>query len=533
MYLAEPNRQSNGSEEKTRQSAYADDLSGGGTLRELKRWWDLVLEYGPLLGYYAKPSKSWLILKEQYLDEAKTIFAGSGVQITTEGQRHLGAVLGSETYKHEYVTDKINTWIEQLKELGKIARVEPHIAYCAYVFGLQHRYTYLLRTIPDITAYLEKLDEAIDEHLLKHILHNYKFSDIERLWFSLPTRLGGLGINIMAEIGDIYHHNSKQMTRPLVEKIVHQHGNVVDNEEYLRGVRAAIKEEKRQREERKQTMVVSQLDSVKMKLYEAITEQGASSWLTTLPLKIHDLYLNKQTFWDSIYLRYGIQIPRLPSKCVCSANFTIEHAMTCKKGGFISIRHNDIRDFTAEMLTEVCKDVAVEPILTPLSGETFRYKTANTDECARLDVSARGVWVKGSRAFFDVRVFNPLAPTYSNLTLKASHKTNEDSKKREYGERILNVEHGTFTPLVFSSLGGMSPQCSHFYNHLADKISEKRMIPISKTRSWMRTKLSFCLLRATHLCIRGSRTKRFEPEHFGSTNIPLAVTRAGLERDED
>jgi hypothetical protein len=210
----------------------------------------------------------------------------------------------------------------------------------------------------------------------------------------------------------------------------------------------------------------------------------------------------------------------------------MEHAMTCKKGGFVSIRHNDIRDFTAEMLTEVCNDVAIEPILTPLSGEKFQYKSANVDECARLDVSARGIWVKGSRAFFDVRVFNPLAPSYFNQTLKATHKSNEAAKKREYGERVLQVEHGTFTPLVFSSLGGMSPECSHFYNHLADKISEKRGIPNSKARSWIRTKLSFCLLRSTHLCLRGSRTKRFEPEHFASTNIPLAVTRAGLEDEE-
>ena len=206
--------------------------------------------------------------------------------------------------------------------------------------------------------------------------------------------------------------------------------------------------------------------------------------------------------------------------------------MTCKKGGFVNIRHNDIRDFTAEMLSEICNDVAIEPILIPLSGEKFKYKTANEDELARTDISARGVWVKGSRAFFDVRVFNPLAPSYSNQTLKATHKSNEAAKKREYGERVVQVEHGTFTPLVFSSLGGMSRECSHFYNHLADRISEKRGIPNSKARSWVRTKLSFCLLRATHLCIWGSRTKRFEPEHLANTSIPLAMTRAGLEDEE-
>ena len=64
---------------------------------------------------------------------------------------------------------------------------------------------------------------------------------------------------------------------------------------------------------------------------------------------------------------------------------------TPQKGGFVNIRHNDIRDFTAEMLSEICNDVAIEPIIIPLSGEKFKYKTANEDELARTDVSARGV----------------------------------------------------------------------------------------------------------------------------------------------
>ena len=148
-------------------------------------------------------------------------------------------------------------------------------------------------------------------------------------------------------------------------------------------------------------------------------------------------------------------------------------------------------------------------------------------------MSARGVWVKGSRAIFDIRVFNPLAQSYSNQTMKSAHKSNENSKKREYAERVLNVEHGSFTPLVFSCLGGMSTECTHFYNRLADKVSEKRNLTISKGRTWIRTKLSFCLLRSTHLCIRGSRTKRqFTQEYVADTNIQMAMVDAKLNEME-
>ena len=196
----------------------------------------------------------------------------------------------------------------------------------------------------------------------------------------------------------------------------------------------------------------------------------------------------------------------------------------------MSTRHNDVRDFTAELLSEVFKDVAVEPLLTPLSGETLRYKTANTDEHARLDVSARGVWIRGSRAFFDVKVFNPLARSYSGQTLKAAHRSNENSKKRMYAERIINVEHGTLTPLVFTCFGGMSVECGHFYNRMADKLSEKRNISISQGRTWVRTKISFALLRATNLCIRGSRTKKqYAAERLSETDIQQSLVESQIE----
>ena len=74
-------------------------------------------------------------------------------------------------------------------------------------------------------------------------------------------------------------------------------------------------------------------------------------------------------------LRYNWPIPNLPSKCACGENFNVQHSMSCKKGGFITQRHNEIRDITATVLTEVCKDVEVEPLLTKLSGERFVHRT--------------------------------------------------------------------------------------------------------------------------------------------------------------
>ena len=61
----------------------------------------------------------------------------------------------------------------------------------------------------------------------------------------------------------------------------------------------------------------------------------------------------------------------LPSFCACGSNFSVNHALSCNKGGFPSLRHNEIQDLTASLVSEVCSNVAVEPHLQPLTGEEF------------------------------------------------------------------------------------------------------------------------------------------------------------------
>ena len=124
---------------------------------------------------------------------------------------------------------------------------------------------------------------------------------------------------------------------------------------------------------------------------ELASEKGASNWLSVLPVEEHGFHLSKGDFRNALCMRYGWMLPNLPSKCVCGSAFNVDHAMVCSKGGFPTLRHNEIRDITADLLTEVCHDVAIEPMLQPLTGEKFQKKTANMSDKARLDLSARGV----------------------------------------------------------------------------------------------------------------------------------------------
>ena len=230
--------------------------------------------------------------------------------------------------------------------------------------------TYFLRSLPDISNELKRLDQAIDEQLLKPLLDNYAFNYSERKWYSLPTRRGGLGIIIPSEVSDMFYRNSRCMTNDLVYKIVNQNrAERVKSDTTPDQTLSEIRAGKRQKEEETLTYVKGTLDPQKLKILEAISEKGASNWLTTMPIREHGFHLSKQEFWDSIRTRYGIPLTRLPSKCVaCGVPFNVEHAFSCKFGGYVTIRHNEIRDFTAEVLREVCQNVEVEPLLTPLTG---------------------------------------------------------------------------------------------------------------------------------------------------------------------
>ena len=155
--------------------------------------------------------------------------------------------------------------------------------------------------------------------------------------------------------------------------------------------------------------------------------------------------------------------------CACGDLFNLQHALSCPKGGLVITRHNELRNLTAEMLDQVCKNVAIEPLLTPLMGEELP-KSSNTSNQARADVIAKGLWIDGQTAFCDVRVFNPLARCHLHHSLPAVHKKNKNETKREYNQQILQVKHGLFIPLVFSCFGGMSRECSHFFWHTAERL---------------------------------------------------------------
>ena len=139
----------------------------------------------------------------------------------------------------------------------------------------------------------------------------------------------------------------------------------------------------------------------------AAQEKGSSSWLSALPLDHLGFDLHKGTFRDALRLRYGWPLPYLPQQCPCGSAYNVDHALTCRLGGFPTLRHNQLRNFTANLLKEVCNNISTEPVLQPLSGEHLTHPGNNRAD-ARLDIKANGFWRNNNKTAFLISGFSTL-----------------------------------------------------------------------------------------------------------------------------
>ena len=261
------------------------------------------------------------------------------------------------------------------------------------------------------------------------------------------------------------------------------------------------------------------LNESEKRSFQTAQEKGASAWLAALPLKTIGYALNKQEFRDAICLRYGWKINGTPNFCACGSKNSVDHSLTCKLGGYTSMRHNSIRNTEAQIMREVCKDVQLEPILQPVENIVFHTSGTNTAPNARLDIAVRGLWSNHERTFFDVRITHPGAPSNRDIPLDQLYTKHEREKKNLYNERIIQIEKGSFNPLVFTTSGGMSKECNQVNKKLAQMISEKRKESYSSVINHIRTRLRFSLLRSTLAALRGDRGKRSDHSGGDLTNV--------------
>ena len=489
-------------------------------MSQIKDWWDALNILGPNLGYFPKDEKCWIIVKPEKEESVREAFRRTAIKVTVHGQKHLGAALGSREYLEEYVNEKVSNWVNEVTKLAEFAISQPQASYAAYTFGLKHRWTYFLRTLPDIQDLLEPLEKAISQILIPAIT-DHQCNPLDRDILALPARLGGMGLENPSHEAEREYASSKRVTAPLVDQIVAQ-SHQLPNESHIKSTQQAVRKERVKECEDSAERIRESAPPGTQRILDVASEKGSSVWLTALPLKEQGFNLNKKEFRDAVKLRYDWPIDDIPSICVCGDTFTVDHAMICKRGGFVIMRHNELRDLEAELLNIVCNDVQVEPVLQDISGEQLNGGSNRAPD-ARLDIRARGFWECQRSAFFDVRVCHPNADSYKDLELRQVYKIHENEKKRLYARRVLEIEQGTFTPLVFTTTGGMGKECMRYHSRLAELLAIKKGEDYATTISWIRARTSFALLRSALTCLRGSRARKIM---YDTKNIDFSIENA-------
>ena len=409
----------------------------------------------------------------------------------------------TNTCRTKLANGAMKSWCNEIKKLTEIAKSQPHAAYAAFIHGEQHKFTYFMRTIANISDTLKPLDDAINNTFIP-ILFGREITDNEREIISMPIREGGLGLRAISNNSEQSYHCSSKITRCLVNQIITQSEDLPDVETEQKDRREVVTQVK-QLDSIRSSNIKNRQEFLLQRVLHQASEPGASSWLGALPIEAQGFNLNKGEFQDSLRVRYLMQLENLPSMCPCGEKFDLTHAMKCTTGGFIHARHDNIRDMEFQLLQVVCNDVEKEPHLQKVVNKQGYEKSAITDDDARLDVRARGFWRRGQNSFFDVRVTHPNNTSQRNTKLETILKKHEDEKKRHYNRRVREVEQGSFTPLVFTTTGVMSHECTKYHKALAEKLSEKQGERYDVIMRYLRVKLSFLAQKATLLCLRGSR----------------------------
>jgi hypothetical protein len=355
-------------------------------------------------------------------------------------------------------------------------------------------------------------------------------SDELREVLALPVRMGGLSYSMEGKGAAVKYSESLELTQS-IQDAIRAGGGRVDTER-VKDARKEIKRKRKGRLENDLKEILGKADGRLKKCIEVASEKGASGVFAVRPLEEFGFsFRAKRDFRDLLRLRYGMEVDGLPPVCACDRPNTVAHTQQCAKGGFIIHRHDEMAKLFAVECKKVFVDVECEPGLDVLEGEEFKYGSANREDEARSDVRVRGFWGNRKNAFFDFRVFYPFAASYFGKSLRATYRDCGKAKKREYEERVGQVEDGSFTPMVMSSAGGMGPEMVVALKYLAARLAIKEKCDYSVAVSVIRCRFSFAAARAALVCLRGSKSlhgnRRYASSRgMGDRDAPVQLVAA-------
>ena len=248
-----------------------------------------VLAYG----YFPKPSKTFLVVIPEFRAAATEEFEGTGVQLSEDGedlshkagQRYLGAAIGSPEFVATYLEDKVASWVEQVSHLADIATTQPHAAYAGFEFGLQHRWTFIQKTMPTAGDHMQPLKDAIDHKLLPTLV-KHELSDVELELMRLLARFGGMSFDDPVADSRRKHDDSIKSTTNLTQQILENGADLMKSIELDHERKAAVQQH-HEASLVKANDLQKRLPEAQQRAIAQAREKGGSSTLTTIPVAEH------------------------------------------------------------------------------------------------------------------------------------------------------------------------------------------------------------------------------------------------------
>jgi hypothetical protein len=265
--------------------------------------------------------------------------------------------------------------------------------------------------------------------------------------------------------------------------------------------------------------------------------QETGQWLSVLPSTVNGTELSAVEFRDALNMRYARTPPGLQPSCDgCNQKFSVRHALQCPKGGLVISRHDEIRDELIDLASKTFSPSAVrdEPKIQKSRNPEVKSDEENKDNSMkrlfrnnrnedRGDILIRGLWERGTDCIIDVRVTDVDAK--SNRS-KDPHKVlaaHEREKKKKYlGACLEQRRH--FSPFVVSTDGLLGKEAKMLLKKLSARLAEKWEKPYSEVCGYVNARMSIAIVRATHLCLRGSRI----PTSKMCNRLPQWEDKAGL-----
>lgn len=544
--------------ERWESSSFADDISGGGSADAGIRFFRGLQEVGPRVGVFPRAEKSWVVVKGGPTEAVRVqrAFAAAGlpVRVTAEGRRYLGAWVGTPEGERAFVANKAAEWAECVRAFAGVASLFPHEAYACVYRSLIAEWTYLLRVSPVAAEGMAAVEAAIAEALLP-ALAGRTVLPWERAVWGLPSAEGGWGLlppTAAPQAGDPYRASAEAVSW-LVGAI--REGREYSRREHWRQVAKAQREyQERKGEWAKGVVERLERDAVglppgfpeasearrRLHAFHRQREGRTGAWLQLLPSDKDNTVLSRGEWLDVVALRSGTELVEAPVQCDgpgCGRDFDVRHALSCKVGGLVHRRHNEVVEcvqlqaeaggyWTSQAAlvrrAETNWESRVEgdgveaevTVLRVREGTRPNVNGAAAAAAAPMvrpglegDLIVRGMFNAQRDTIIDVRVFDAESASYSRMSFAAAARRHEKEKRDKYGAECRE-RRVDFSPFVVSMDGALGPGASAVMRELVLAIAKRTGRPMARVAGAVRAKVQLAVLRASVMCLRSPRMRR-------------------------